>query len=319
MRLLWDSVRKCIDIVSLIHRDIKIKGWRNYKNNRRKLRNLYLVCARIHKRKGANYLPRLQDKTKDYLYYANCLLKKVNELLENLSKRIGQDKLYTQKIEELEYYRDMLSKHIDLVERRILKGEKIPHSEKLFSIFEPETEWINKGKEHPNVELGHNTLIATDQFHFILYHKVVVKEQDKDLVIPLGDYFEKHYCENYNLYSISFDRGFWLQLNKEAMQKKFEVVIMPKKGYTNHLDKEEYQSDNYKKYRRKHSAVESNINEIEQGGLDKVSDKGLEGFQKYVALGVLAYNLKRLGKIWMEQQRAVQSKDKRKKSLKAAA
>jgi len=36
--------------------------------------------------------------------------------------------------------------------------------------------------------------------------------------------------------------------------------------------------------------------------LDKVPDKKIEGFKRYVALGVLAYNLKRLGKIVLEQK-----------------
>ena len=37
---------------------------------------------------------------------------------------------------ELEDFIISMDKHINLVERRILKGEKIPHNEKLFSIFE---------------------------------------------------------------------------------------------------------------------------------------------------------------------------------------
>ena len=55
---------------------------------------------------------------------------------------------------ELERFMVLLHKHIDLLERRIIKGEEIPHKEKLFSIFEDYTEWITKGKMHPNVELG---------------------------------------------------------------------------------------------------------------------------------------------------------------------
>ena len=60
------------------------------------------------------------------------------------------------KILELEYYKLMLSKHIDLLERRLLKGEKIPHSEKVFSLFEPHTKWLSKGKAGVICELGRN-------------------------------------------------------------------------------------------------------------------------------------------------------------------
>ena len=48
--------------------------------------------------------------------------------------------------------------------------------------------------------------------------------------------------------------------------------------------------------RRKHSAVESNINMLEHHGLNRCADKGLSGFKNYVGLSVLAYNLHQLGK-----------------------
>ncbi len=80
---------------------------------------------------------------------------------------------------EIEYYQSMLEKHIDLVERRIIKGETIPHWEKLFSIFETYTEWITKGKQNPGVELGKNIQITTDQFHLIVDYKIMEHEVDK--------------------------------------------------------------------------------------------------------------------------------------------
>lgn len=280
-----------------------MSGLRNYKSLRKKIKKCYTLTARIHKRKGANYVNRLQDSTEKYLASVTPLLKKVNELIRALSEVAKPKSRLESQLTSLKYYRDMLKKHIDLVDRRILQGEQIPHSEKVFSIFEPETEWLQKGKEHPSVELGHNVMIATDQFHFIVAHQVVVKQQDQDLVVSLGKDLQKRFSENYKLYSISFDKGFWLKLNKEAMGKIFEVVVMPKKGKPTIVEQEHAQTTTYKTYKRKHSAVESNINELEQGGLDKVKDKGLDGFKKYVGWAVVAYNLKRLGKLCLEERR----------------
>ena len=50
---------------------------------------------------------------------------------------------------DIDYFHSMLDKHIDVVTRRLLCGEKIPHEEKLFSIFETHTEWLKKGKRNP--------------------------------------------------------------------------------------------------------------------------------------------------------------------------
>ena len=79
---------------------------------------------------------------------------------------------------ELLMYKDFLDKYIDLVQRRILEKEKIPSSEKLYSIFETHTEWLSKGKAGKLVEFGHKLLIATDQYHFIIHHKVIESDAD---------------------------------------------------------------------------------------------------------------------------------------------
>ena len=62
--------------------------------------------------------------------------------------------------EALAYCHRMLDKHLNLVERRLLREETIPAHEKIFSLFEPHTEWILKGKQRPNVELGQRRVSA---------------------------------------------------------------------------------------------------------------------------------------------------------------
>ena len=53
--------------------------------------------------------------------------------------------------------------------------------------------------------------------------------------------------------------------------------------------------------RMKHSAVESGINALQVHGLKKVPDSGIEGYKRYVALGVLGYNIHKLGAILLER------------------
>jgi len=50
------------------------------------------------------------------------------------------------KIQELESYINHATWQVDLIRRRVIQGEKIPHADKVFSLFEPHTEWISKGK-----------------------------------------------------------------------------------------------------------------------------------------------------------------------------
>ena len=58
--------------------------------------------------------------------------------------------------------------------------------------------------------------------------------------------------------------------------------------------------------------MESNINELEHRGLDRCPDKGIKGMHRYIGLAVIAYNLRRIGKILLEQDKRVSVADRRK-------
>ena len=104
------------------------------------------------------------------------------------------------------------------------------------------------------------------------------------------------------------------QTNKEILQCLIPKVVLPKKGKLNEEEKQEESDKEFKRLKRKHSAVESNINQLECNGLNRCPDKGLQGFKRYTALGVLSYNLHRLGNLLLEAERK-----KEKKIKKAAA
>jgi len=55
---------------------------------------------------------------------------------------------------ETEGYCQHAVRQIDRITRRVLKGEVIPHQEKVCFIFEPHTDWISKGKAGVPVEPG---------------------------------------------------------------------------------------------------------------------------------------------------------------------
>ena len=211
-------------------------------------------------------------------------------------------------LQELQYYLEMLEKHIDLVDRRLLKGEKIPHSEKVFSIFEAHTEWISKGKMHKSVELGHNTAIATDQYHLILDFEIMFQTSDAAVGMQMGKRIINSYGTDYWLRSMSFDRGFYSSLTKEVLSRAIDQVIMPKRGRKTLAQAQQEQEQEYQHLRRAHSAVESNINQLEHNGLNRCPDKGVRGFKRYIALGIVSYNLHRLGRLLIQAEQADKNK-----------
>lgn len=305
LNLLWDACRKGLDVMNYCREHYGLKGWRKHKlwrsSLKSSLRSTGKACASTSKHKDN----AIRSEVTEYLRLATELNEKITESCRELyhSPLFGV-KLFAL-LQGLSYYQEMIKKHIDLINRRLLKGETIPQAEKLFSIFEPHTEWISKGKQNKKVELGHKVLIATDQYHFILHHQVIEGKADAELAIPLADTLLNRYD---NIESLSLDKGFYSKANKELLSLEIPRVVMPKKGKLNLAEKEEEGEKKFKKLRNLHSGVESNINQLEHNGLDRCPDKGLKNYKRYVSLGILSYNLHRLGKILLSSPMAKEVK-----------
>lgn len=286
--LLWDSARKSIDMVNKFQEKYHLEGWRKIKNWRKELKNKMRALGQASASGGKGKQERLKTSAQFYLTKAKALYLK----LENSKGSFPQlDVIDMVIFRELERFLELLQKHIDLLERRVIKGEEIPHSEKMFSIFEDYTEWITKGKMRPNVELGKKVAITTDQYHLIIDYQIMDHQADSEIVRSLSENITKYH----RVASWSFDKGFWHKDNKAFLADKVEKVIMPKKGKCNKTEAEEEKQPLFKKLRNKHSAVESNINELEHRGLNRCPDKGYGHFKRYVGLAICAYNLRRIG------------------------
>jgi hypothetical protein len=300
--LLWDSSRKALDtIAKFTSKYSGIKGWRKSYDWFKSLKNLSRALGKASSSGGKNKVEIEKYATRKYLTKARAFTNKLENSKDNL---IIDDIEDMANIIILERFMMLMNKHIDLVERRLIKGEKIPHEEKIFSIFEEYTEWITKGKQRPNVELGKKISITTDQYGLIVDYYIMEHESDSGVVISIAD----RILLRYKVKSWSFDKGYWHKDNKFLLQTEVEKVIMPKKGKRNKLETKEEQESSFKKFRNKHSAVESNINELEHRGLDRCPDRGYHGFKRYICIGITAYNLHRIGKQLLKIEIAKQKK-----------
>lgn len=204
-------------------------------------------------------------------------------------------------------------RQINQIHRRGILDEKIPHGEKEFSIFEEHTEWISKGKAGVPVELGIKVCVLRDQHGFILHHRVMERETDDQVAIPMVEDCKNKFS---NLTSCSFDKGFHSPTNQKDLQNHLATVILPRKGKLSLKDQEREYSPEFIQARHQHSAVESAINALEVQGLDRCPGHGIVGFKHYVSLAVLARDIQQLG-VKIRQQELVLLKEQER--LKKAA
>jgi hypothetical protein len=269
-----------------------IEGWRKSHEWRRKLKGQMIGLSRVASGGGSKKEERLQAAAEAYVQESYRFEEKVFETMRALPA--PQTPAEMAQREQLDYFHSMMIKQLDLVERRLLKGQTIPHEEKVFSLFEPHTEWIQKGKLFPPVELGHKVLLTTDQHELILDYKVMEQTSDVDEVISLADRLLGSYGAG-AVASLSFDKGFSREDNRQLLNLYIRDVVMPKRGKRNSQELERERQRSFVALRRKHSAIESDINALEHHGLNRCLDKGLHGFKRYVGFGVLAYNLHKIG------------------------
>jgi len=313
INLLCDAVRKVIETSAGLCEQEDLSDWRQSAYNVRCLKKAYRRVQQLKRStskdedKRAARAEEIEQAHRDYLDLAEQLLQRAR--LTRSKLRIGC-RLPEAMLTALDDYIAHAERQIDQIQRRVLRGERIPHHEKVFSIFEPHTEWISKGKAGVPVELGLRVAVSEDQYGFILAHRVMQQETDDQVAVPLVEDLAARFP---TLSSVSFDKGFHSPANQQHLAEIIDLPVLPKKGKCSPAEHQREHHPDFQFLRRRHSAVESAINALEAHGLDRCPDHGIDGFKRYAALAVVARNLHRLGAILLAQD-ADQARRQRKRA-----
>jgi len=303
INLLFDAVGKVITMTSKACAEAGIAGWRQGKHNLKKIKKLYRKVQKLKRSNSKDEKKKAQQERliieayETYVRLVQSFLSRVEATLIELKEKTS---ISDDTIQDIYKYRKHAEKLIGQIHRRVINKEIIPHDEKIFSVFEEHTEWIIKGKAGVPQELGLRVCIMESKGQFVLHHKVMINETDDKAAESMVKGTKERYPAFNNC---SFDKGFHSQLNQRTLLEYLDELYLPRKGRLSERDKEREYSEEFVEAKRRHSAVESAINALEQHGLDRCPDHGLIGFKRYVALGVLARNIHLLGTIIQRKQR----------------
>jgi len=317
INLLWDALRKTIQISAQFCNIYGLTEWRQSRHLLRTIKKNYRLIQKLKHSTSKDEIKRQakQDEIKEahrvYIEQAQGFVQRVRATSRLLKNDHG---VTSNQLTELEGYLIHAERQINQIRRRVLQGETIPHEEKVFSLFQPHTEWISKGKAGVPVELGLRVCVVEDSYRFILHHQVMEKTTDDQIAVSIVKDSQSRFPA---LNTISMDKGFHSPNNQIQLKERLDLVILPKKGRLSEADKVRESDVEFVQLRRQHSAVESAINALEAHGLDKCPDQGIDGFKRYVALAIVARNIQRLGVVVREQ--ALQKIARRRGSYQKAA
>jgi transposase, IS5 family len=303
INLLLDAMRKVITLLSIVCAKEGFSDWRQSEHNKKQIKKSYRRAQTL--KRSTSKDPKKQTQKEQaiceahqaYLETASSFLQKTETTLEKLRCCSSIGTIGT--IIEIENYMGHARRQIEQVHRRVIKGEKIAHDEKVFSIFEEHTEWISKGKAGIPQELGLKVCIIEDQYGFILHHRVMNQQNDVDIAVPIIQETKSFFP---NLTGCSFDKGFYSPSNVKELSNILDRTVLPKKGRRTQQQREHELSEEFIKARHQHSAVESAINALENHGLDRCPDRGLDAFERYISLAVLSRNIQMMGHILQQKE-----------------
>lgn len=305
INLLYDAMRRVIILIARLSKQNGISAWRQYKHIIKRIKNLLYIVQNKKRSKSKNE----EQKEKQNLLiieahhnYINFVTKELNKAIQTLEtlQKEGDIGINLHSIESIQIYIDHAKRQIDQIHRRVFNGEIIPHNEKVFSIFEPHTDWISKGKAGVPVEFGLRVNIIEDQHQFILHHIVMEKITDDQVAVRMVEETKFRFPD---LRVVSFDKGYYSPENQKILSETLDLLILPKKGKLSKEDQQREGSQDFKSLRRNHSGVESAINALEVHGLDFCPDRGIDNFKKYVALAVVARNIQLIGAILKKNEK----------------
>jgi len=297
INLLFDAIRKTIEECAHYCERYNLTDWRQSGHNIKIFKKKYRLIQKLKHSTSKDEAKRLAHEGKikqahqSYLDQAEDFLARARATRQLLSTHSMA--LFIPLV-DLDSYIAHAERQIQQIRSRVLEGKTIPHNEKVFSIFQPHTEWINKGKAGVPVELGLRVCVVEDRSGFILHHRVMQKETDEQIAVAMVAATKERFpC----LTLCSFDKGFHSPQNQRDLKTELATVVLPKKGRLSEADRDREFSPEFVAARQKHSAVESAINALGVHGLDLCRDHGIAGFKRYVALAVVARNIQRLGAI----------------------
>jgi IS5 family transposase len=191
---------------------------------------------------------------------------------------------------------EMLPRVVQVIEqtrRRVLLGEQVPASEKLVSLFEPDTAIIRKDPRPGHTAFGR--LIWLDEVDGALISRYAVLEGNPDEAEQLAPSLD-HHIELFGKppQLVAGDRKLATAANERyAKQQQVKQVVLPKSGAKSAKRIAHERQRWFRHGRNWRAGIEGRISGLKRGqGLSRCRYQGDDGMERWIGLGLIAYDLR---------------------------
>jgi IS5 family transposase len=278
--LVWDCVKESQRLLEHLQEEITGMDIKDY---RKKAKQTYF---KINVTKNAEERVLLFEK--QLKLFTGCI-NQVSNIVKKKSGLGGGGLKAAAILEQLRTLLGLMKKVYAMTERREIKGEKVPVTDKLFSIYELHTDIIVKGGRE--AQFGHKVNLGSGKSNMILTCEIV-KGNPKDSELFQGAIDRVTTDYEITPKSVVTDGGYGsLENQAYAKEKKITNIVFNKiVGSLKNLCENERLEKKLKKWR---SGIEAVISNLKRGfNIAKCVWKGFEHYRQKVYWGVIAYNFR---------------------------
>ena len=292
--LLWDVVRVITRSVCYLAAALNLRRFKGFCDRRRAARRRMQEIQRMTTRQRQG---QQREAYRSLIGIAEEVVESAQVVLQNTSTANGKDLFADLAVagirDEIAHYCDLGSRVIDQARRRVLDGEQVANAEKIYSIFEPHTDLIKRGKVRTPIEFGHKVFLAESAQGLITQYEVLEGNPSDEIhVTPSLKRHRKAFGRAPELYGA--DRGFFSEKNLQSCERRgVNVVSIPQRGGKKAPEREAHEkSAPFKQGQRFRAGIEGRISVLSRGrGMKRCLAEGIERFELWVAAAVLANNL----------------------------
>ena len=206
---------------------------------------------------------------------------------------------------QIEQYAELGGRVIDQARRRVVNGEKVPANEKLYSIFEPHTDMIKRGKANKPVEFGHKIFLAESRRGLVTDYWIIEGNPNDDVHVKSCVERHRHRFGTIpDLYAV--DRGFYSPTNVTLVTAAgVKTESIPQRGGKKSPERAAHEkSRRFKQAQKFRAGIEGRISVLFRGrGMKRCPWRGAERFEVFVAGAILANNLLGIAEALRQRQR----------------
>jgi IS5 family transposase len=300
--LLWDAVRVLSRLLGRLGRLVgrRLKGFRNRtRAARRRMQAIQRMSTTQRVRQQTAKYRELIGIAEEVVACARSGLAKRS----NAGKDLVSDLAIAGLRQEIDHYRGLADRVIDQARRRVLEGEQVPNAEKIYSIFEPHTDLIKRGKVRSPIEFGHKVFLAESAKGLITQYQVLNGNPPDEQQLSWS--LQRHkraFGRVPELYSA--DRGFFSERNLTLCEDSgVKIVCIPQAGGRRTPQREAWEkAPTFKHGQRFRAGIEGRISVLFRGrGMKRSLAKGSERFELLVGAAVLANNLMNIAALLTKQ------------------